>query len=185
MELLLSHSICFQHTIKDEDEIMVKYKISNVPITNGEGALVSIINRDLRFESDQNKKIKNPMTKDNLIMAPMGTTLEEAQEILKKYRIEKLPIVDSDFKLKGLITIKEIEEKIKYLNDAKDSNEKLLDGAAVGIASNTIERVKALVDANVDIIVLDTAHGHSKNVLTWVEKIKAEYPGLQLIPGSR
>lgn len=174
-----------EHVIEDANEIMARYKISGVPITDKDGTLVGIItNRDLRFERDPNKKIKDAMTKDNLITAPEGTTLDEAEKILKKNRIEKLPIVDKNYKLKGLITIKDIEKKIQYPNAAKDEQGRLLAGAAVGTAADTMERVAALVKAKVDVLVLDTAHGHSTNVSNWLKKIKAEYPDLQIIAGN-
>lgn len=174
-----------EHTIQDAEEIMGRYKISGVPIVDGEGTLVGIItNRDLRFERDPNKKIADAMTKEPLITAPEGTMLEDAEAILKKHRIEKLPIVDENHKLKGLITIKDIEKKIQYPNAAKDKQGRLLAGAAVGTAADTLERVAALVKAHVDVIVLDTAHGHSSNVSKWLKKIKAEYPDLQVIAGN-
>jgi len=174
-----------EHVIEDANEIMARYKISGVPITDDSGKLVGIItNRDLRFERDPKKKIKDAMTKDNLVTAAEGTTLEEAEKILKKNRIEKLPIVDKDFKLKGLITIKDIEKKIQYPNAAKDEQGRLLAGAAVGTAADTMDRVAALVNAKVDVIVLDTAHGHSTNVSNWLKKIKDAYPDLQIIAGN-
>ena len=174
-----------EHTIQDAEEIMGRYKISGVPIVDDEGTLVGIItNRDLRFERDPEKKICDAMTKDHLITAPEGTTLEDAEAILKKHRIEKLPIVDENYKLKGLITIKDIENKIQYPNAAKDRQGRLLAGAAVGTTADTMDRVAALVKAHVDVIVLDTAHGHSTNVSTWLKKIKAEYPDLQVIAGN-
>lgn len=174
-----------EHVVEDANEIMARYKISGVPITDKTGTLVGIItNRDLRFERDPKKKIKDAMTKDNLITAAEGTTLEEAEKILKKNRIEKLPIVDKNFKLKGLITIKDIEKKIQYPNAAKDEQGRLLAGAAVGTAADTMERVQALVDAKVDVIVLDTAHGHSTNVSDWLKKIKKVHPDLQIIAGN-
>lgn len=174
-----------EHTIADAEEIMGRYKISGVPIVDGEGTLVGIItNRDLRFERDPNKKINDAMTKEPLVTAPEGTTLEDAEAILKMHRIEKLPIVDENHKLKGLITIKDIEKKIQYPNAAKDRQGRLLAGAAVGTAADTMERVAALVNAHVDVIVLDTAHGHSANVSKWLKKIKGEYPDLEVIAGN-
>ena len=174
-----------EHTIADAEEIMGRYKISGVPIVDGEGTLVGIItNRDLRFERDPNKKINDAMTKEPLVTAPEGTTLEDAEAILKMHRIEKLPIVDENHKLKGLITIKDIEKKIQYPNAAKDRQGRLLAGAAVGTAADTMERVAALVKAHVDVIVLDTAHGHSANVSKWLKKIKGEYPDLEVIAGN-
>ncbi len=164
--------------------LMEKYRISGVPITK-DGKLVGILtNRDLRFENNFEQPIKNIMTKRNLVTAPVGTSLEEAQKILGKHRIEKLPIVDENGYLKGLITIKDIEKAIQYPNSAKDKNGRLLAGAAVGIAGNTLERVAALHDAKVDIIAIDTAHGHSKNVIEMVKKVKSAYPDLPVIAGN-
>lgn len=172
------------HRISDALELMSRYRISGVPITVN-GKLVGILtNRDLRFELDKSRLISEVMTKDNLITAPEGTTVEEAEEILKKYKIEKLPLVDKDFNLRGLITIKDIEKAIEFPNSAKDKGGRLLVGAAVGVTANMMERVKALVDARVDLIVLDTAHGHSKGVLDGVHRIKESYPNLQLIAGN-
>ena len=164
--------------------LMEKYRISGVPITKN-GKLVGILtNRDLRFESNFAQPIENIMTKDNLVTAPVGTSLDEAQKILGKHRIEKLPIVDEKGYLKGLITIKDIEKAIQYPNSAKDKNGRLLVGAAVGIAANTLERVAELVKAKVDIVAVDTAHGHSSNVLNVVKKIKAAFPTLPVIAGN-
>nr|WP_073343625.1 IMP dehydrogenase [Caldanaerobius fijiensis] len=172
------------HTIRDALELMERYHISGVPITVN-GKLVGIItNRDIRFEDDLSKKISEVMTKEGLVTAPVGTTLAEAQRILKKHKIEKLPLVDEDFNLKGLITIKDIEKSIKYPNAAKDSKGRLLAGAAVGVTRDMMERVAALVNAGVDVIVVDTAHGHSKGVIEAVEKIKEAYPDVQLIAGN-
>ena len=163
---------------------MAKYKISGVPITEN-GKLVGIItNRDLKFERDFTKKIKDSMTSENLVTAPEGITLEEAKEILGKARKEKLPIVDKDYNLKGLITIKDIEKQIKYPLSAKDAQGRLLCGAGVGITANMMERVEALVRAGVDVIVMDSAHGHSKNIIEAVKKVKAAYPDLQVIAGN-
>ncbi|HEY8389396.1 MAG TPA: IMP dehydrogenase [Clostridia bacterium] len=170
--------------ISDALALMAKYKISGVPITNN-GKLVGILtNRDLRFETNFNQPIKNIMTKDNLITAPVGTTLKEAQQILGKHRIEKLPIVDKDFNLKGLITIKDIEKNIQYPNAAKDINGRLLVGAAVGTAPDTLDRVKALIAAKVDVLAIDTAHGHSAGVLKQVEQIKNLFPDITIIAGN-
>ena len=164
--------------------LMEKYRISGVPITKN-GKLVGILtNRDLRFENNFEQPIDNIMTKTNLVTAPVGTSLEEAQKILGKNRIEKLPIVDKDGYLKGLITIKDIEKAIQYPNSAKDSNGRLLAGAAVGVSKNTMERVDALVKAKVDLIVVDSAHGHSKNILNTVAEIKAKYPDLPIVAGN-
>lgn len=174
-----------QHKVKDALELMSKYRISGVPITDEFGKLVGIItNRDLRFENDPEKLISDAMTKENLVTAAEGTTLEEAEQILKKNKIEKLPIVDDDFMLKGLITIKDIEKKIQYPNGAKDEQGRLLVGAAIGTTADTMDRVKALVEAKVDVVVLDTAHGHSSNVSNWLKKIKRDYPDLQIIAGN-
>ncbi len=170
--------------VSDALKLMEKYRISGVPITEG-GKLVGILtNRDLRFESNFEQPIKNIMTKENLVTAPVGTSLEEAQKILGKHRIEKLPIVDDNGYLKGLITIKDIEKAIQYPNSAKDVNGRLLVGAAVGVSINTIERVDELVKAKVDLITVDSAHGHSKNILETVKKIKAKYPNLPLVAGN-
>ena len=173
-----------ENLVKEATALMAKYKISGVPITKN-GKLVGILtNRDLRFESNFDQPIENIMTKDNLITAPIGTSLEEAQKILGKHRIEKLPLVDKEGNLKGLITIKDIEKAIQYPNSAKDANGRLLVGAAVGIAANTLEREAALVDAKVDVVTIDTAHGHSKNVIDVVKKIRAKYPNLPIIAGN-
>ena len=164
--------------------LMEKYRISGVPITK-KGKLVGILtNRDLRFENNFAQPIKNIMTKDNLVTAPVGTSLDEAQKILGKHRIEKLPIVDGKGFLKGLITIKDIEKAIQYPNSAKDKNGRLLVGAAVGVTMNTIERVDALVGAKVDLITVDSAHGHSKNIIEMVKTIKAKYPNLPVVAGN-
>ena len=170
--------------VSDALALMERYRISGVPITK-EGKLVGILtNRDLRFENDFNQPIDNVMTKKNLVTAPVGTSLEEAQKILGKHRIEKLPIVDDKGYLKGLITIKDIEKAIQYPNSAKDANGRLLVGAAVGITANTLERVEALVKAKVDLITVDSAHGHSKNSMEAVKKIKAKYPNLPVVAGN-
>ena len=177
-------SLSPEHTLQDADDLMGKFRISGVPITEN-GKLVGIItNRDLKFEEDFSKKIKESMTSEGLITAKEGITLEEAKKILAKARKEKLPIVDDNFHLKGLITIKDIEKQIKYPNSAKDAQGRLLCGAAVGITNNMLERVKALYDAKVDCIVVDSAHGHSKNILNAVKAIKAEFPDLQVIAGN-
>lgn len=165
--------------------LMERYRISGVPITDSDGRLVGILtNRDLRFETNHDQKIANVMTKENLVTAPVGTSLDQAQKILGKHRIEKLPIVDDHFILKGLITIKDIEKAIQYPNSAKDKNGRLLVGAGVGITHDTMDRVKALVDARVDIIAVDTAHGHSVAVGEMVERIKNAYPELPVIAGN-
>ena len=173
-----------KHLVSEALTLMSKYRISGVPITEGEKLVGILTNRDLRFETNFNQPIANVMTKDNLITAAVGTTLLEAQEILGKHRIEKLPIVDKNFNLKGLITIKDIEKAIQYPNSAKDSNGRLLVGAAVGTGANFLDRVKALVDAKVDVIAIDTAHGHNVDVLKKVEIIKNAYPNLDLIAGN-
>ncbi len=172
------------HTLADANELMRKYRISGVPVTKGTKLVGIITNRDLRFETDMNKKIGDCMTKDNLVTAPVGTTLEQAQKILGQHRIEKLPLVDEEYNLKGLITIKDIEKAIKYPNSAKDKNGRLLAGAAVGVTADVLERVDALVKAKVDVITIDTAHGHSKGVLDTVSKIKAAYPQVTYIVGN-
>ena len=172
------------NTLQDAEDLMARFKISGVPITV-EGKLVGIItNRDLKFETDMTKKISDSMTSEGLITAKEGVTLEEAKAILAKARKEKLPIVDDDFNLKGLITIKDIEKQIKYPNSAKDAQGRLLCGAGVGITANMMDRVDALVKAHVDCIVVDSAHGHSKNILMAVKKIKETYPDLQVIAGN-
>ncbi len=172
------------NTLQDADNLMAKFRISGVPITEN-GKLVGIItNRDLKFETDFTKPIRQSMTSENLITALEGTTLEEAKEILGRARKEKLPIVDKDNNLKGLITIKDIEKQIKYPLSAKDDFGRLLSGAGVGITANMMERVAALVEAHVDVIVVDSAHGHSRNILNAVRRIKDTYPELQVIAGN-
>lgn len=173
-----------EHTLEDANELMAKFRISGVPITEGRKLVGIITNRDLKFETDFTKKIKESMTSEGLITAKEGITLEEAKQILAKARKEKLPIVDDDFNLKGLITIKDIEKQIKYPQSAKDSQGRLLCGAAVGITANVLDRVDALVKARVDVIVLDSAHGHSVNVLNCVRMIKEKYPDLAVIAGN-
>lgn len=178
-------SLSADHTLQDADDLMAKFRISGVPITDSTGKLVGIItNRDLKFETDFSKKISESMTSEGLITAKEGITLEEAKAILAKARKEKLPIVDDDFKLKGLITIKDIEKQIKYPSSAKDAQGRLLCGAGVGITANMMERVDALVAVHVDVIVVDSAHGHSANILKAVRDIKAKYPDLQIIAGN-
>ncbi len=173
-----------EHLVSDAQELMARYRISGVPITEN-GKLVGILtNRDLRFETDYSKKIREVMTSKNLITAPVGTTLEMAQEILAKHRIEKLPIVDDNYMLRGLITIKDIQKTKKYPYSAKDASGRLLCGAAVGVTKDTMQRVEALVNAKVDIIGLDTAHGHSVGVLKMVERIRQAYPSLPIIAGN-
>lgn len=173
-----------ENKVTDALALMQKYKISGVPITKN-GKLVGILtNRDLRFETDFDQPINNVMTKENLVTAPVGTSLLEAQKILGKHRIEKLPIVDDNYNLKGLITIKDIEKSIQYPNSAKDVNGRLLVGAAVGTSKDTFERIDELVKNRVDIITVDTAHGHSMGVIESVKKIKAKYPNLKVIAGN-
>ncbi|WP_374720590.1 IMP dehydrogenase [Peribacillus tepidiphilus] len=175
------------HQVFDAEHLMGKYRISGVPIVNNneEQKLVGIItNRDLRFIQDYSIKISEVMTKDNLVTAPVGTTLEEAEKILQKYKIEKLPLVDDEGVLKGLITIKDIEKVIEFPNSAKDQHGRLLVGAAVGVTKDTMKRVEMLVKANVDVIVVDTAHGHSKGVLDTVKEIRSAYPTLNIIAGN-
>ncbi len=172
------------HYLYDAVALMEKYRISGVPITE-HGKLKGILtNRDMRFETNYNKRITDVMTKDNLITAPVGTTLLDAKKILTKYKIEKLPIVDKDGYLKGLITIKDIEKAIKYPNSAKDAQGRLLAGAAVGATADVLNRMAALIEANVDVIVIDTAHGHSAGVIETIKKIKTVYPDVQLIAGN-
>ena len=174
-------SLSPEHTLKDADDLMGKYKISGVPVCDEDNHLIGIItNRDLRFENDFTKKIKYAMTSENLITAPEGTTLDEAQEILRKYKVEKLPIVDKDNRLKGLITIKDIEKAVRYPNSAKDSAGRLLCGAAIGVTTDALERVQAVVDAGVDVVVLDSAHGHFNKV----KEIKTVFPELPVIVGN-
>ena len=173
-----------EHTLKDADELMAKFRISGVPITEGKKLVGIITNRDLKFEEDFSRKIKECMTSKHLVTAKEGITMTEAKKILAKARVEKLPIVDDDFNLKGLITIKDIEKQIKYPLSAKDSQGRLLCGAAIGITANVLDRVAALVASKVDVIVLDSAHGHSANVLNCVRMIKEAYPDLPVIAGN-
>ena len=172
------------NTVKQALELMAKYRISGVPVTRGTKLVGIITNRDIVFETNYDKKINEVMTKSPLITAKEGTTLEEALEILKKHKIEKLPLIDDDNNLKGLITIKDIEKAKAYPNAAKDSKGRLLCGASVGITNDMMERVEALVKAKVDVITLDTAHGHSIGVIEGVRKIKSVYPELQIIAGN-
>lgn len=176
-----------EHQVYDAEHLMGKYRISGVPIVNNEDEqkLVGILtNRDLRFIQDYSIKIFDVMTKEDLVTAPVGTTLEEAESILQRYKIEKLPLVDENNVLKGLITIKDIEKVIEFPNSAKDQHGRLLVGAAVGVTKDTLKRVEKLVKANVDAIVVDTAHGHQRGVLNTVEQIRAEYPHLTIIAGN-
>ncbi|MCP4443022.1 MAG: IMP dehydrogenase [Aureispira sp.] len=173
-----------EHRVSDAEQLMSRYRISGVPITEN-GKLVGILtNRDLRFETNFEQLIGDVMTKENLVTAPVGTTLESSKEILRKHRIEKLPLVDDNFMLKGLITIKDIEKAADYPEATKDERGRLLVGAAVGIGPDTLNRVEALANANVDVIVIDTAHGHSAGVLRVVKSIRTTYPNLQIIAGN-
>ena len=172
------------HTLAEADELMAKFRISGVPICDG-GKLIGIItNRDMKFETDMNQLIDNVMTRDHLVTAPEGTTLDEAREILRKHKIEKLPIVDEQFHLKGLITIKDIEKAQVYPNSARDEKGRLLVGAAIGVTADVLDRVAALVEAGADVLCLDSAHGHSRNILECVMRIKSLYPGVQLVAGN-
>ena len=173
-----------EHTIKDADNLMGKYKISGVPITV-DGKLVGILtNRDLRFVTDYSKQIKEVMTSENIVTAPEGTTLDEAKEILCKHKVEKLPIVDKEGNLKGLITIKDIEKAVQYPNSARDEKGRLLVGAAIGVTPDVLERTEALYKAGVDVVVLDSAHGHSAGIMNTVKLVKEKFPDLQLIAGN-
>lgn len=172
------------HTLAEADELMAKFRISGVPICDG-GKLIGIItNRDMKFETDMNQLIDNVMTKDHLVTAPEGTTLDQAREILRKHKIEKLPIVDGQFHLKGLITIKDIEKAQVYPNSARDEQGRLMVGAAIGVTPDVLDRVAALVEAGADVLCLDSAHGHSRNILECVMRIKALYPDVQLVAGN-
>ena len=172
------------HTLKDADELMGKFRISGVPITEDNKLVGIITNRDLKFEEDFSKKIKECMTSENLVTAPVGTSLEEATLILRKHKIEKLPLVGPSGELKGLITIKDIEKSVKYPNAAKDENGRLLVGAAIGITNDVLDRVAALVNAKVDVLVLDSAHGHSQNIINCLKLVKQHYPQIQVIAGN-
>ncbi len=173
-----------ENTLGDADELMAKFKISGVPITEGKKLVGIITNRDLRFETDMTKKIRDCMTSENLVTAKEGISMEDAQKILYDARVEKLPIVDDDFNLKGLITIKDLEKQLKYPDSAKDEQGRLLCGAGIGITADVLDRVEALVNAKVDVVVLDSAHGHSANVIRCVHMIKDAYPDLQVIAGN-
>lgn len=175
------------HKVADAEHLMAKYRISGVPIVNNakEQKLIGILtNRDLRFIQDYSIKIEDVMTKDNLVTAPVGTTLEEAEKILQQYKIEKLPLVDENGILKGLITIKDIEKVIEFPNSAKDERGRLLVGAAVGVTKDTMLRIESLVKAGVDVITIDTAHGHSEGVLRQVREVREQYPDLDIIAGN-
>ncbi len=171
-------------TLADADELMSKFRISGVPITEGKKLVGILTNRDLKFETDYSKKIRDCMTSQNLVTTLEGTTLDDAKSILARAKVEKLPIVDKDNNLVGLITIKDIEKQIKYPNSAKDEQGRLLCGAALGITANVLDRCKELVSSKVDVVVLDSAHGHSENVIRCVRMIKEAYPELQLIAGN-
>ena len=177
-------SLSPEHTLADADELMGKYRISGVPVTEGKKLVGIITNRDLKFETDFSKKIKESMTSEGLVTAKEGVTLEDAKKILAAARKEKLPIVDDQGNLKGLITIKDIEKQIKYPLSAKDEQGRLLCAAGVGITTNIMDRVDALVKAKVDAIVIDTAHGHSANVLRVVNDVRKCYPELSIIAGN-
>ena len=178
-------SLTAEHTLADAEALMGKFRISGVPVVDAEEHLIGIItNRDLKFEEDMSQRIADVMTKDNLITGLVGTTLDEAKTILRKNKIEKLPLVDNDKHLKGLITIKDIEKAVKYPNTARDKQGRLLCGAALGITKDVLERAAALIGAGVDVLVLDSAHGHSKNIMDCVRKIKAQFPNTPLIAGN-
>ena len=172
-------------TLGNADALMAKFRISGVPIVDENGKLIGIItNRDMKFETDMSRRIDEVMTKTGLVTGLVGTTLDEAKAILQKNRIEKLPIVDKDYKLRGLITIKDIEKVLKYPNSAKDASGRLLCAAAIGVTNDVLDRTGALIDAGVDVLVLDSAHGHSANIMRTVEKVKAKYPDAQLVAGN-
>ncbi len=173
-----------EHMVTDANALMAKYHISGVPICENDKLVGIITNRDLKFMTDFNVKISDVMTKDNLVTAPVGTTLDQAQEILRKNKIEKLPIVDENFSLKGLITIKDIEKAVEFPNSARDKKGRLLCGAAIGVTANMMDRVRACVAAQADVLSLDSAHGHSKNIVDAVKAIKAEFPDITLVAGN-
>ncbi len=173
-----------EHAVNDAAALMERYRISGVPITVGERLVGIITNRDLRFEDDYTQPIGEVMTKDKLVTAPEGTTLKEAQGILRRHKVEKLPIVDEHFNLKGLITIKDIEKAIQYPRSAKDKGGRLLAAAAVGVGSEALRRADALIDAGVDLIVVDSAHGHSQPVIDTVKDLKKQFPALEIMAGN-
>jgi len=178
-------SLTPEHHVYDAEELMGKYRISGVPIVNDEGKLVGILtNRDLRFVHDYGIKISEVMTRDNLVTASVGTTLQEAEIILQKHKIEKLPLVDDTNTLKGLITIKDIEKAIQFPNAAKDRHGRLLVGAAVGVSKDTFERADALVNAGIDLLVVDSAHGHHIDIVSMVRKLRDKYPDLTIVAGN-
>ena len=173
------------NTLGDADSLMGKFRISGVPIVDENGTLIGIItNRDMKFETDMTRPIDEVMTKKDLITGLVGTTLDEAKAILQQHRIEKLPIVDEDFKLKGLITIKDIEKVLKYPHSAKDDKGRLLCAAAIGATADVLDRAGALIDAGVDVLVLDSAHGHSANIMRSVTRVKEAFPDIQLVAGN-
>ena len=174
-----------EHTLSDAEKLMSRFKISGVPICNESGVLVGILtNRDLKFEHDFTRKIADAMTSENLVTAPVGTTLKDAEDILRRHKIEKLPIVDENMHLRGLITTKDIEKAVIYPNTARDKYDRLLAGAAIGVTDDCLERTAALVNAGVDVVVLDSAHGHSQNILNKVKEVKAAFPALPVIAGN-
>ena len=178
-------SLSAEHTLGDADALMAKFRISGVPIVDETGKLIGIItNRDMKFETDMSRRVDEVMTKEGLITGRVGTTLDEAKAILQKNRIEKLPIVDEAFKLKGLITIKDIEKVLKYPNSAKDASGRLLCAAAIGVTNDVLDRAGALIDAGVDVLVLDSAHGHSANIMRVASQVKEKYPDIQLVAGN-
>lgn len=183
--ILNPFSLTADHYVYDANDLMAKYKISGVPIVDKKGKLVGILtNRDLRFLTDFNIRISEVMTKENLVTGTVGTTLEQAQQILMRHKIEKLPLVDENGNLKGLITIKDIEKAVQYPNSARDKNGRLLCGAAIGVTADVLERAGALIDAQADVLVLDSAHGHSANIINCIKKIKEAYPNTPIIAGN-
>ena len=178
-------SLTADHTLGDADALMAKFRISGVPIVDDTGRLIGIItNRDMKFETDMSRRVDEVMTKEGLITGLVGTTLDEAKTILQRNRIEKLPIVDKDYKLRGLITIKDIEKVLKYPNSAKDSAGRLLCAAAIGVTGDVLDRAGALIDAGVDVLVLDSAHGHSANIMRVAGQVKERFPEIQLVAGN-
>ncbi|MEG0546339.1 MAG: IMP dehydrogenase [Oscillospiraceae bacterium] len=174
-----------ENTVYEADELMHRYKISGVPICDNSGKLIGILtNRDMRFMTDYSVKIADVMTKENLVTSHIGTTLEEAKQVLMKHKIEKLPLVDDEGYLKGLITIKDIEKTVQYPSSARDIRGRLLCGAALGVTDDVLQRAAALYEAGVDLFVLDSAHGHSRNILNAVEKVKAAFPKVSLVAGN-
>src|SRR6185436_3755505 len=177
-----------ENRIHEAQELMQKYRISGVPITEGgrkEGRLLGILtNRDLRFETNVTRPISEVMTKDPLFTVPVGTTLEDSRKILHEHKVEKLLVVDQDFRLKGLITVKDIQKAVKYPNASKDPLGRLRCGAAIGVAADTLERATALVGASVDVLIVDTAHGHHQGVLDMVKRIRERFPDVDLVAGN-